>query len=126
MLERANIPYIAFERRLDRIAEAKKEKRKCTLATLPARHDECVRHLTGPRCDCDNERLFRSQTIDQHRAPFPSNLKVMTTVPYLFQRDELREIGAAQVVALMPEGTLSFGARSWASLALNLIVLNPS
>ena len=28
MLERANIPYIAFERRLDRIAEAKKWKRK--------------------------------------------------------------------------------------------------
>jgi voltage-gated potassium channel Kch len=33
----------------------------------------------------------------------------MTAVPYLFQRDELRELGAAQVVALMPEGTLSFG-----------------
>ena len=28
MLERANIPYLAFERRLDRLAEAKKEKRK--------------------------------------------------------------------------------------------------
>ena len=33
----------------------------------------------------------------------------MTAVPYLYQRDELRELGAAQVVALMPEGTLSFG-----------------
>jgi hypothetical protein len=33
----------------------------------------------------------------------------MTAVPYLYQRDELREIGAAHVVALMPEGELSFG-----------------
>jgi hypothetical protein len=40
---------------------------------------------------------------------FHPGMKVMTAVPYLFQRDELREIGAAQVVALMPEGTLSFG-----------------
>jgi len=30
-------------------------------------------------------------------------------VPYLFQRDELRNMGAAQGVALTPEGTLSSG-----------------
>src|SRR5215510_12085500 len=40
---------------------------------------------------------------------FYPGVKVMTAVPYLFQRDELRALGAAQVVALMPEGTLSFG-----------------
>jgi voltage-gated potassium channel Kch len=33
----------------------------------------------------------------------------MAAVPYLFQRDELRNMGATQVVALTPEGTLSFG-----------------
>ena len=33
----------------------------------------------------------------------------MTAVPYLFQRDELRKLGATQVIALTPEGTLSFG-----------------
>ena len=38
MLERANIPFIAFERRLDRIAESKeREAQGVTLATLPAR-----------------------------------------------------------------------------------------
>ena len=37
------------------------------------------------------------------------NVKVMTAVPYLFQRDELKQMGASQVVALTPEGTLSFG-----------------
>src|SRR5262245_28223999 len=40
---------------------------------------------------------------------FHPDMKAMTAVPYLFQRDELLELGAAQVVALMPEGTLSFG-----------------
>ena len=40
---------------------------------------------------------------------FHPDMKVITAVSYLFQRDELLELGAAQVVALMPEGTLSFG-----------------
>src|SRR5262249_49560124 len=40
---------------------------------------------------------------------FYPSVKVITAVPYLFQRDELRKMGAAQVVALTPEGTLSLG-----------------
>src|SRR6185436_3910810 len=40
---------------------------------------------------------------------FYPSVKVITAVPYLFQRDELRKMGAAQVVALIPEGTLSLG-----------------
>jgi len=39
---------------------------------------------------------------------FP-RVPVMTAVPYLAQRDELRQSGAARVMALMPEGTLKFG-----------------
>jgi hypothetical protein len=34
---------------------------------------------------------------------------VITAVLYLFQRDELRKMGAVQVVALTSEGTLSLG-----------------
>jgi voltage-gated potassium channel Kch len=40
---------------------------------------------------------------------FYPSVKVITAVPYLFQRDELRKLGAAQVVALTPEGSLSLG-----------------
>jgi voltage-gated potassium channel Kch len=40
---------------------------------------------------------------------FYPSVPVMAAVPYLFQRDELRNMGGAQVVALAPEGTLSFG-----------------
>src|SRR5215831_16053366 len=45
---------------------------------------------------------------DTLRHFYPS-VTVMAAVPYLFQRDELRNMGGAQVVALAPEGTLSFG-----------------
>jgi voltage-gated potassium channel Kch len=40
---------------------------------------------------------------------FYPSVKVMAAGPYLFQRDELRKMGAGHVVALTPEGTLSFG-----------------
>jgi voltage-gated potassium channel Kch len=51
--------------------------------------------------------------------------KVMTAVSYLFQRDELREIGAAQVVALMPEDTLSFGRSILGELGINPDSIEP-
>jgi voltage-gated potassium channel Kch len=56
---------------------------------------------------------------------FHPNVKVMTAVPYLFQRDELREIGAAQVVALMPEGTLSFGQSVLSELGISPDSIEP-
>src|SRR5262249_1322915 len=54
----------------------------------------------------DFDAIRRLTSTLLHFAP---DLKVMTAVPYLFQRDELRQIGVAHVVALTPEGTLSFG-----------------
>jgi voltage-gated potassium channel Kch len=56
---------------------------------------------------------------------FHPNMKVMTAVPYLFQRDELREIGAAEVVALMPEGTLSFGKSVLGELGVKPDTIEP-
>jgi glutathione-regulated potassium-efflux system protein KefB len=40
---------------------------------------------------------------------FYPDVPAMTAVQYLAQRDELRRMGATQVVALTPEGALSFG-----------------
>ena len=56
---------------------------------------------------------------------FYPEAKVMTAVPYLFQRDELREIGAAQVVALMPEGTLTFGRSVLGELGIKPDTIEP-
>jgi voltage-gated potassium channel Kch len=110
MLERANIPFIAFERRLDRIAEAKKEKRKVYFGDVTSPGMMNALAISRARAVIVTTRDYSAaKQLISTVLHFHPNLKVMTAVPYLFQRDELRELGAAQVVALMPEGTLSFG-----------------
>jgi glutathione-regulated potassium-efflux system protein KefB len=110
MLERAHIPYLAFERFLDRLAEAKKWKHKvhygdvtdpAMLGALAISHARVVVVTT-------REYSAVKQITGTLRQFYPS-VKVITAVPYLFQRDELRQMGAAQVVALTPEGSLSLG-----------------
>jgi voltage-gated potassium channel Kch len=49
---------------------------------------------------------------------FYPGVPVMTAVPYLFQRDELRALGARDTVALMPEGMLDFGVRVLCNLQI--------
>ncbi len=96
--------------RVIRIAEAKKEKRKVYYGdvTDPAMMGALA--ISRARAVIVTTRDFSAvkRLIGNLRHFYPS-VKVMTAVPYLFERDELREAGAAQVVALMPEGTLSFG-----------------
>ena len=53
--------------------------------------------------------FFAVRRVIGNLRQFHPGVEVMTSVSYLFQRDELRKAGAAQVVALTPEGTLSFG-----------------
>jgi len=48
---------------------------------------------------------------------FP-RVPAMTAVQYLAERDELSRIGAVDVVALAPEGTLSFGRSLLARLGI--------
>jgi glutathione-regulated potassium-efflux system protein KefB len=110
MLERANIPFIAFERRFDRIAEAKKEKRKVYFGDVTSPGMMNALAISRARAVIVTTRDYSAaKQLISTVLHFHPNLKVMTAVPYLFQRDELRELGAAQVVALMPEGTLTFG-----------------
>ena len=100
----------AFERFLDRLAEAKKWKHKvhygdvtdpAMLGALAISHARVVVVTT-------REYSAVKQITGTLRQFYPS-VKVITAVPYLFQRDELRQMGAAQVVALTPEGSLSLG-----------------
>ncbi len=110
MLERASIPYIGFELRLDRLAKAEEERHKVYYgdvtdpATMDALAIARARAVIVTTRDYSAVKLLTG-TLRQF---YPSG-KVMTAVPYLFQRDELRKMGAAHVVALTPEGTLSFG-----------------
>jgi len=46
-----------------------------------------------------------------HLSKFYPQVPVIAAVPYLAQRDELRRTEDTEVVALAPEGILSFGRR---------------
>ncbi len=121
LLERAQIPYIAFDLDLERVAEGglwghqvhygdvndpnmlgAVAVTKASVAVVTTRDYDQTKRATG------NLRHFH-----------PS-VPVLTAVPYLFQRDELRAMGARQTVALMPEGTLAFGA-----LVLHRLKIDP-
>ena len=110
MLEQARMPYIAFELSLERLAEAKKWQHKvhygdvtnpAMMGALAISHARAVIVTTR-----DYAAVKRITGTLRHFYP---SVTVMAAVPYLFQRDELRNMGATQVVALTPEGTLSFG-----------------
>jgi voltage-gated potassium channel Kch len=110
ILERANIPYLAFELSLDRLADAKKWKHKVHYGdvTDPAMMGALA--ISHARAVIVTTRDYSAvKRITGNLRQFYPSVKVMTAVPYLFQRDELRKMGAEQVIALAPEGTLSFG-----------------
>ncbi|HET6513893.1 MAG TPA: cation:proton antiporter [Thermodesulfovibrionales bacterium] len=110
MLERASIPYVAFELKHDRLAEAKKERHKVYYGdvTDPATMDALA--IARARAVIVTTRDYSAvKLITGTLRQFYPSVKVMTAVTYLFQREELRKMGATQVVALTPEGTLSFG-----------------
>lgn len=110
MLERANIPYIAFELDLDRLAEAKAWG-----------HNVHYGDVTDPTM-MGALAISRARAVILTMTDYPSvkrmignlrrfypKVKDMTAVPYLHQRDELRQLGVVDAVALLPEGALSFG-----------------
>jgi voltage-gated potassium channel Kch len=104
------MPYIAFELSLERLAEAKKWQHKVHYGdvTNPAMMGALA--ISNARAVIVTTRDYAAvKRITGTLRHFYPSVTVMAAVPYIFQRDELRNIGAAQVVALTPEGTLSFG-----------------
>jgi glutathione-regulated potassium-efflux system ancillary protein KefC len=109
ILELAQVPYIAFEFDIERLSEARKWNHNAhygdvteptMMGTISIARARSV-ILTTSGYDATK------RMISNLRGFYP-NLPVMTAVQYLVQRDELRRMGAKQVVALMPEGTLRF------------------
>jgi len=119
MLEWAQIPYICFETDLARVAEARRWKHNVhygdasdptMMRVLALAHARSVIVATTPY---DSTKRI----IGNLRQFYPS-VPVMAAVQYLAQREELREMGATQVEALAPEGTLSFGRSILESLGM--------
>jgi len=110
VLERAHIPYTAFALDLERLAEGRRMKHNVHYgdladpALMSAVAVERARMVIVTNGDYDSTKRL----LDNLRQ-FHPQVPVMTAVRYLVQRDELRQMGIADVVALAPEGTLSFG-----------------
>jgi len=110
ILARAGIPYVAFDVSLERLADARKWKHNVHYGdvTNPAMMGALA--IANARAVIVTTRDYSAvKRVTGNLRAFYPRVKVMTAVPYLFQRDELRRMGAKYVVALTPEGTLSLG-----------------
>jgi glutathione-regulated potassium-efflux system protein KefB len=109
MLERARVPYSAFDVDVERLAKGKESN-----------HNVHYGDFTDPRVlDAVEIRRARlvvltmgydstTKAIGLLKQFYP-RVPVLTAVRFLAQRDALARMGATHVVALAPEGTLSFG-----------------
>jgi glutathione-regulated potassium-efflux system protein KefB len=112
MLEQAQIPYTALELDPDLLAMAKKWKHNVQYgdAANPAMVQAIAN--THPRLIiATNGANDTPRRMIDHLRRFYPQVPIIVAVPYLFQRDGLRKAGVGDVVALAPEGVLSFGRR---------------
>ena len=112
VLERARINYVAFELDTDWLAMAKKWKHNVRYGDVA--DAGILQMIAGARprlviaTNGSNDTIRR---MVEHLRQFYPSVPVITAVPYLAQRDEFRRTGITEVVALAPEGVLSFGRR---------------
>ena len=110
MLERADVPYTAFEVNPDYLARAGNARHNVRYGDLTDPTMMRVVAIARARLVIVTLSLYDAtkRMIGNLREFYP-HVPVMTAVQYLAQRDELQQMGATHVVALAPEGTLSFG-----------------
>ncbi len=110
MLERAHVSYTAFELNPEYVAKAQRAKHNVHYGDIadPTMMDAVA--IARVRLVIVTMSLYDStrRMIGNLRQFYPG-VPVMTAVQYLAQRDELQQMGAKHVVALAPEGALSFG-----------------
>lgn len=111
MLELAGIPYIAFDLDLDRVAEGGHWGHRVHYGDVNDPDMLSAAFVTKARAAVITTRDYdQTKRVTRNIRQFHPGVPVLAAVPHLFQRDELRAMDAGQAVALMPEGTLDFGA----------------
>jgi glutathione-regulated potassium-efflux system ancillary protein KefC len=120
ILELAKVPYIAFEIDFDRLSEAKKRKHNAHYGDVTEPMMMSTISIARARSVIVTTSGYEAtkRMIGNLRQFYP-NVPVMTAVQYLVQRDELRRMGASQVVALMPDATLRFSRSVLRSLGVS-------
>jgi voltage-gated potassium channel Kch len=119
ILELAKVPYIAFEVDIGRLSEAKKWNHNAHYGDVTEPMMMGTISIARARSVILTTSGYEAtkRMIGNLRQFYP-DVPVMTAVQYLVQRDELRRMGARQVVALMPEGTLRFSRSVLTSLGV--------
>jgi glutathione-regulated potassium-efflux system ancillary protein KefC len=119
ILELAKVPYIAFEVDIERLSEAKKWNHNAHYGDVTEPMMMGTISIARARSVILTTSGYEAtkRMIGNLRQFYP-DVPVMTAVQYLVQRDELRRMGAKQVVALMPEGTLRFSRSVLSSLGV--------
>jgi glutathione-regulated potassium-efflux system ancillary protein KefC len=111
MLERVGIRYVAFDLDLDRVAEGRALGHDVRYGDVNDPNMLGAAAIAKARAAVVTTHEYeQTKRVTGNLRHFYPQVPVLTAVPYLFQRDELRRLGAPQTVALMPEGMLDFGA----------------
>ena len=111
MLERAGIHYIAFDLDVERINEGERSGHHVHYGNVNDPNMLGAVAIARARAVVVTTREYeQTRQVTGNLRHFYPDVPVLTAVPYLFQRDELRRRGVPQTVALMPEGMLDFGA----------------
>jgi glutathione-regulated potassium-efflux system ancillary protein KefC len=120
ILELAKVPYIAFEIDLDHLSAAKKRNHNAHYGDVTEPMMMSTISIARARSVILTTSGYEAtkRMIGNLRQFYP-DVPVMTAVQYLVQRDELRRMGASQVVALMPEATLRFSRSVLRSLGVS-------
>jgi Kef-type K+ transport system membrane component KefB len=110
MLEAARVPYIAFDIDLERLRVGEKSRHNVHYGDVTDPTMMGAVAIASARAVVVTTSTFdeSKRMIDNLRRFYPA-VPVLAAVQLLVQRDELRRMGAKQVVALWPESTLSFG-----------------
>jgi CPA2 family monovalent cation:H+ antiporter-2 len=112
MLERARVEYAAFEVDSDWLAKGRKLGHSVRYGDVA---DPAILHgiaMARPRVVIATNGADHSiRRMIDHLSKFYPQVPIIIAVPYLVQRDELRRTEGTDVVALAPEGIISFGRR---------------
>jgi glutathione-regulated potassium-efflux system protein KefB len=112
VLEQAQIRYTAFELEPDWLAMAKTWKHNVRYGDVA--NPTIIQAIASSRprlIIAANGSNDTTRRMIDHLRQFYPRVPVIAAVPYLVQRDELRGTGLTEVLALAPEGVLSFGRR---------------
>jgi voltage-gated potassium channel Kch len=110
MLERAGVAYVVFDADLDHVREAEKSKHNVYYGDLS--NPTLMRTISIARARAvivTGGSYEVTRRVIENLKRFHPATRTIAAVPALRHRDQLRRDGSPRVMALLPEGTLSFG-----------------